>query len=269
SDAHRSGELSFNDNRTGQVVNGQLVSKGLGLATFLIGDVTTFARYVSTSIDARERQWRHFYYAQDTWRATPKLTIAYGIRLDVIIPQSGKDSGSAGLVDPATDKVLPAGVGHTDLNGGVDNSLHFAPRLGVAYQISDRAVIRAGYGRSYDLGVFGSVFGHTVTQNLPVLARQNLNAPTNFGDVFTLAQGPPAFTAFFGLNAPPNRCGVPLAALPSDGTFFLPDGVTPRIVNFKQRLPTVDAWNVTFQYELSKTMSAEAAYVGNKGTHVL
>ena len=53
-------------------------------------------------------------------------------------------------------------------------------------------MIRAGYGRSYDIGVFGSLFGHTVTQNLPVLANQNLNAPNKFDAVFNLAQGPPA-----------------------------------------------------------------------------
>jgi len=129
-------------------------------------------------------------------------------------------------------------------------------------------VIRSGYGRSYDIGVFGSVFGHTVTQNLPVLAIQNISADTNFGRVFTLAQGPPGFTNFFGLNAPPNRGGVQNATLPSNGRFFLPDGVTPRVVNFKQTLPTVDAWNVTVQHQFTQTISAEAGYVGNKGTHV-
>ena len=36
----------------------------------------------------------------------------------------------------------------------------------------------------------------------------------------------------------------------------------------KQRLPTVDAWNLTVQRELTKTISVEIAYVGNKGTHV-
>ncbi|HKF59027.1 MAG TPA: hypothetical protein VKJ45_26535, partial [Blastocatellia bacterium] len=61
---------------------------------------------------------------------------------------------------------------------------------------------------------------------------------------------------------------VPNTSLPANGRFFLPDGVTPRIVNFKQTLPTVDAWNVTVQHQFTETISAEAAYVGNKGTHV-
>jgi outer membrane receptor protein involved in Fe transport len=263
SDNHRSGELSFADTRTGGPG-----SNGLGLATFLIGDVTFFKRFVSSSTDARERQWRQFYYGQDTWRPTPKLTVAYGLRLDIINPQSVNAAGNGGFVDTKTGEVIVAGVGGHDLNGGVENSLNWAPRLGIAYQFGEKTVIRAGYGRSYDLGVFGSVFGHTVTQNLPVLAIQNLSAASPQDRVFTLAQGPPAFTNFFGLTAPPNRGGVANGSLPSSGIFFLPDGVTPRVVNFKQTLPTVDAWNVTVQHEFTKTISVEAAYVGNKGTHV-
>jgi outer membrane receptor protein involved in Fe transport len=265
SDEHRSGHFIFSPNRTASPSTG---AGGLGIATLLIGDVTGFSRYVSTATDAGERQWRHFYYAQDTWRATPKLTVAYGLRLDIINPQAASGPGKAGFPDLTTGEVLVAGVGDVPLNGGVKNSLNWAPRLGLTYQLTPRTVIRGGYGRSYDIGVFGSLFGHTVTQNLPVLATQQLNAPSQFARVFTLAQGPPAFNQFFGLTAPPNAGGVPNATLPSSGHFFLPDGVRPRAVNFKQRLPTVDAWNITFQHQLRSNLSLEVAYVGNKGTHL-
>ena len=63
SDSHRSGELTFNVDRTRGPNGG-----GLGLATFLLGDVTHIGRYASPFTDAGERQWRSFYYAQDTWR---------------------------------------------------------------------------------------------------------------------------------------------------------------------------------------------------------
>lgn len=266
SDEHRSGSLRFSDQRTANPASA--AGTGLGSATFLIGDVTSFARYVSTSTDAGERQWRHFYYAQDTWRATPKLTVAYGLRLDIINPQTASGPGAAGFPNLDTGEVLVAGVGDVPLNGGVKNKMHWAPRLGVTYQLTPKTVIRAGYGRSYDIGVFGSIFGHTVTQNLPVLATQQLNAANQFARVFTLAQGPPAFNNFFGLSAPPNRGGVPLAGLPASGHFFLPDGVRPRVVNFEQTLPSVDAWNVTVQHQFTNSISVEVAYVGNKGTHM-
>lgn len=263
SDVHRSGELSFAQERTRGASGG-----GLGLATFLLGDVTNFGRYISSSTDARERQWRHFYYAQDSWRATQKLTINYGLRMDVINPQSINKAGNAGFLDLNTGQISVVGVGDVGLNGDVENSYNFAPRLSLAYKVTDKLVVRAGYGRSYDIGVFGSLFGHSVTQNLPVLAVQRLNAPSNFDRVFTLAQGAPAFTAFFGLNNTPKNGGTPNTSLPSNGKFFLPDGVFARALPDKQRLPSVDAYNFTVQYQLTDKLSVEAAYVGNKGTHV-
>ncbi len=245
SDAHRSGQLSFSDNRT------RGVDGGLGLATFLLGDVTAFGRFVSTSTNARERQWRHFYYAQDTWRARNKLTLSYGVRLDVINPQTVNEAGNGGFLDLTTGEILVAGEGGIGLNGNVKNTLNWAPRLGATYQISQKTVLRAGFGRSYDIGVFGSLFGHTVTQNLPVLSNQNLNAPNNFDAVFNLAQGPPA----------------PVFPVPVNGRFMLPNGSGARALTPKQRLPTADAWNVTVQHQLTDTLSIEAAYVGNRGSN--
>jgi outer membrane receptor protein involved in Fe transport len=263
SDLHRSGELTFGTGRTRGVGGG-----GLGLATFLLGDVSEFGRYISSNTYASERQWRHFYYGQDTWRATPKLTVNYGLRLDVVNPQSVNKAGAGGFLDLDTGEIKIAGVGDTSLSGNVENSLNFAPRLSVAYKATDKVVIRAGYGRSYDIGVFGSLFGHTVTQNLPVLAVQRLNAPSNFDRVFSLGGGPPAFTTFFGLDDTPKNGGRPNTSSPPNGRFFLPDGVFARAIPDKQRLPSVDAYNVTMQFQLTNTISLEAAYVGNKGTHV-
>jgi TonB dependent receptor len=248
SDAHRSGELTFSSERTRGPQGG-----GLALATFLLGDVTRIRRYVSTSTDARERQWRHFYYGQDTWKVTSKLTVNYGLRFDIINPQTLNEPGNGGFLDLNTGEIRVAGIGDIPLNGGVENSINLAPRLGIAYQINSKTVVRAGYGRSYDIGVFGSVFGHSVTQNLPVLSVQELNSPANFERVFTLAQGPPAPV---------------FPAVGSNGRFRLPDGVFARALPEKQRLPSVDAYNVTGQYQLTDSMSAEVGYVGNKGTHV-
>ncbi|MDQ3252613.1 MAG: TonB-dependent receptor, partial [Acidobacteriota bacterium] len=265
SDASRAGELTFANNTTASATG----AGGLGLATYLLGQVTDFRRYYSQQTDAAERQWRHFYYGQDTWRATPKLTLAYGLRLDVINPQEINAPGNAGFLDLDTGEIRVVGLGDTNLKGNVENSLNFAPRLGAAYQPTEKLVLRLGYGRSYDIGVFGSLFGHSVTQNLPVLAVQSLNASrvnNAAGSVFNLATGP-QLPNLFGLNAPPNQGGVPNTSLPANGRIFLPNGVFARALPEKQRLPTVDAYNVTLQYQLSNTTSVEVAYVGNKGSH--
>src|SRR5262249_40051152 len=128
SDVHRSGELTFSNDGTRGPSGG-----GLGLATFLLGDVTHFGRFASPFTDAGERQWRHFYYAQDTWRPTSKLTLNYGLRLDVINPQTVSGAGKGGFllasvtdghVDIPSPNILVAGVGGIPLNGGVKNSLN-------------------------------------------------------------------------------------------------------------------------------------------------
>jgi outer membrane receptor protein involved in Fe transport len=245
SDAHRSGQLFFDAEGTQGAGGG-----GLGLASFLLGNTSRFRRYVSPNTDARERQWRQFYYLQDTWRATSKLTLNYGLRADIIHPQTVNEPGNGGWLDLDTGEILVGGVGDVDLAGNVKNKVNWAPRLGVTYQVSDRTVVRAGYGRSYDIGVFGSTFGHSVTQNLPVLAVQDLNPPNNFDSVFNLRDGP---------DAPV------FPAVPTNGRFRLPNGVFARALPKEQNLSHVDAYNVTVQRELTPSVSAEIAYVGNRG----
>lgn len=139
----------------------------------------------------------------------------------------------------------------------------YNPRLGIAYQATDKTVIRAGYGRSFDIGVFGSIFGHVATQNLPVLANQSLG---NFGNnsllsAFNLAQGPQAPTSanLPGFNAAPAN-----GLLPNPGY-----AVNSKSRPTTLRLPTLDAWNLSVQQSLTPTLSFTMAYVGNKGTHTL
>src|SRR5262249_55665834 len=236
SDSHRSGQIYFNEQGTAGPTGG-----GLGLATFLLGNVEHFVRYVSTSTDAREKQWRQFYYLQDTWRVTPKFTLNYGIRADIINPQTVNDPGNGGWLDINTGEIRVGGVGDIDLAGNVQNKVNWAPRLGATYQVNHKTVVRAGYGRSYDIGVFGSTFGHAVTQNLPVLAFQALNPPNSFQSVFNLAQGPPAPV---------------FPTVPSNGRFPLPNGVSARLLPDKQNLSHVDAYNFTVQRQLTNTVSA-------------
>jgi len=114
-------------------------------------------------------------------------------------------------------------------------------------------VVRMGYGRSFDIGVFGSLFGHTVTQNLPVLSAQSLSGANSFDAVFNLAQPAPAPV---------------FVTVPANGQVALPNGVFARVLPQQQRPPTVDAYNVTLQRELGPMMSAEVAYVGNHGVRV-
>ena len=269
SDAGRTGDYTFDYRTTSGGTTGGL--GGLDWGTFLLGDVTQMSRYVSTSLDAAERQHRMFYYGQDTWRITPKLTLNYGLRWEVYFPEyvNGKDKGGFANLVQGEDRVAgEAGIG---LNGNIGNAWDaFAPRFGVAYQVNPKTVVRLGYGRSFDMGVFGSNFGHTVTQTLPVLAAQLAQGPSQEVPAFTLTQGPPIFNfptipanGLFPVSGP--NCYQQPIFVSGQNTQLC---VQPHIRPTTQRLPTLDAWNATVQHQLNNTTSIDIAYIGNKGTHV-
>ena len=277
SDSNRTGILNFDAGGTSLAGSG-----GNALATFLLGDVNSFARFVSTSTNAAERQKRLFFYGQDSWRVTPKFTFTYGLRWELYFPETVNAKGNGGFADQQLGVVKVAGYGSIGLDGNVKNTYKaLAPRMSFAYQFDPKTVVRIGYGRSFDIGVFGSNFGHVVTQNLPVLAQQsiadsNLNtaAHNDRSAVFTLGCGPATPAAYCsGLTlGPPSFDFSPiLGAISSGGTLPLlgPLGNTsPNIRPNIQRLPTIDQWNATVQRQVTPTLSITASYVGNKGTHV-
>jgi hypothetical protein len=254
SDTHRAGELTFDGGATGSVAAAGLSqSPGIGLATFLLGDVTKFGRYVSSSTNAAESQRRLFWYGQDAWRLTAKLTINLGLRWEMTFPESVNAAGNGATLNIHDGLMYVFGQGGVSLHGIQNMNWHqFAPRVGVAYQINPKTVVRAGYGISYDLGVFGSNFGHNVTQNPPVLANQSVQPPNGFTSVFTLAQGPPTLAPI---------------VVGSNGTFPLPAGINPKFRPDKITLPTTYQYNVAIQRQFTNKIAITAAYVGNSNRH--
>jgi len=268
SDANRTGILNFNHQGTSDNSTG-----GLDIATFLFGEVTAFNRYVGspTEQNSIETQNRYFLYAQDTWRATQKLTVNYGLRWEFYTPEYVNGKGNGGFAVLPEGVIRVAGYGNISHNGNTRNDYkQFAPRLGIAYEVNPKTVIRMGYGRSYDIGVFGSLFGHTVTQNLPVLANQNINGPTNDNKTpaFNFTVGPAANQ----FPVIPSNGILPLfgpcAPNTPDGTTCLAQNVGPHIRPDKLVAPVVDAWNATVQRQLTNKTSIDVAYVGNHGSHV-
>lgn len=264
SDANRTGQLNFNHLGTANVVGNSQVG-GLDLASFLLGNVSFFERFDSLSSGATEDQKRLFFYAQDNFRMTPKLTFTYGVRWEDYAPEvmAGKDLG--GFANVSEGVIRVAGEGPYGLNGNINSNLGaFAPRIGIAYQLRQKTVVRVGYGRSFDMGVFGSNFGHVVTQNLPVLVHQTLSAVNTVG-----AGATNNVIAAYQMDSAPTAVVFPTGSivngvLPLEG----PTGtVDPRIRPTTQRLATIDMWNATVQHQLTSTMTLEVAYLGNKGTH--
>ena len=279
SDNDRTGNNNFGSGPTSNGNGGT----GLGFATYVLGDVTAFNRYIGTpsETNAKEFQPRDFFYGQDTWRVTPKLTVNIGLRYEYYAPERVNAAGNGALLNLDTGWINVAGEGGIPLNMGVAApKFPFNPRLGIAYSFNNNTVLRAGYGRSFDLGVFGSVFGHTVTQNLPVLINQAVTQPGNYASYAFSLDNPIIRTAnVAGLTnyqpvAPNGQGQIAMGGpnspiVPGSGGLTVGQFVDEKARPYTERLTTLDAWNVAIQRSLGPTISVTLAYVGNKGTHTL
>ncbi|HEV2424725.1 MAG TPA: TonB-dependent receptor [Terriglobia bacterium] len=262
SDEHRSGEISFTDSVTGNatvdaLANGSATT-GAALASFLLGQPSSFGRYFTgIGLYPGLRQTRIFLYGQDTWRITHRLTLDYGLRWENYLPEGAAKPGGAGSFDPLTGQVLVAGLGGNSLSLNVKPyNVGFAPRLGVAYQLQTRTVLRAGYGWGYTPAGYGSIFGQGLEYNPPILNGQTIPQANPYSPDFNLLTGPP-----LPVNPP----------IGSNGSYPLPDGIS--VYNWfwplnAYRVPMAYFWNATVQHEFSDGVSFQIAYVGNVGRHL-
>ncbi len=266
SDQHRSGVYGFNPDITALNVAGT-PSGGLGLASFLVGEPSSFSRFAQIDTTEQDVQWSMYYYAEDTWRITPKLTLNYGLRWDTWFADESLNKGQGGRYDATTNTVFIPGVGGVSLSGGVKTPYHnFSPRLGIAYSLNPKTVIRTGWGRSYFQGTFGwtfnvldaDVYPSIVNQHVPVA---NSFSPINFGTPVTpcaspLCTSPPSATALF-------------PAIPSNGQLHLVCcEIQTSNIPTDLKIPYVDSYNLTVERVVFTDATLSLAYVGNVGRHL-
>lgn len=260
SNALRSGTYFFRAARTSGVDANGVESPGVGFASFLLGDTSTFWRTQTANTNAASRQNLFFTYVQDQWRATHNITVDYGLRWEIYTPEALTASGAGGLLNLNTGILGIAGVGQFNSAANVKNNLKmFAPRLGVAWQVQPSTVVRAGYGIVYGQGWAGDSFGAVMTTSFPTQIQQSVNPVSSFAAVFNLtspengvAPGPPGYT---------------FPAIPPSGAYPLPDGIYQIARPMTVRLPTVQGWNLTVQHELTSSLSLQVAYVGSQAYH--
>lgn len=225
------------------------VDTGLGVASLLLGFPSLERRGV-ISDTPRNRLTQYFFFAQDDFKVSRKLTINYGLRYEYYSPAVDQRDNQSNF-DIASGQVLLAGRGDNSRSLVTSDKNNFAPRIGFAYSVNDRTVIRSGYGISYFPDKFGAS-GGTLNTNFPFITLQQINPP----DPFTPA---PALSLESGI-APPTSADLsqPSLALVGDITAFDPD----------YKIGYVQFWNLTVQRQLFSDLVLEAAYVGTKGTHL-
>lgn len=249
------GNFGFSQTVTGteiETVPGTVASLsgvGLGTATFLLGLPTSFDRGILKGW-AGDRHTRFAVYGQDIWRATPKLTINYGLRYDFFSPLTPRKAGDEVNIDLSTGDLLFAGVGDVSRSAGVKGDFNnFSPRIGFAYKVTQKTVIRAGFGRSYFMSNYGGG-SYQLTINYPTVQAQFLSQPDIYHEVFPIDQGPPTPTP---------------AVFPTSGRSPAPSGNFFNIRDLNKKNEYVDSWNLTAERQLAHDLRLSVAYVGNSG----
>jgi hypothetical protein len=197
------------------------------------------------------RQRQYFMYIQDDFRVSNKLTLNLGLRWEFATPRWERDNVLSNF-DPATNSILTA------KNGGIyDRTLvnpdykDFAPRIGLAYSIDPKAVVRGGYGISYvhlerlgsadELGINGPQV------NIVTINQSLVNGQVPAGFMTSYGGFPPGF------NSPQN---------------FVPVNANISYIPKDTRWPYVQTWFLSVQRELIKDTVLEVAYNGNHGSRL-
>ena len=211
----------------------------VGTAGAIFGQTAQTALGAQEDITVRVRNWSFF--AQDTWKVRPRLTVSYGLRWEVNPAPSGSKPLYTYLTPEDKREIGPAPVGtplyRTDWRG-------FGPRAGVVWQVSPREgremTLRAGWGMFYDLGA--GIIGQAAA-GFPYFRQRIFLQGTSFPLPVELAQ-PPEFSLT-----------PPIAAL---------YGASRDL-----RLPVTYQWNVTVERALGRSRVASVGYVGAAGRKLL
>jgi len=217
-------------------------------AAFLIGATDQTGRtYMPITPTNRQTQFAAF--LQDSYQVTRKLTLDVGLRYEYYSPVTPRYKGGASNYDPYTNTLLIAGYGDVNLATGVDaQALNMAPRFGFAYRLSNRQVVRGGYGISYWTGRFGFTGGTLSTQ---------------FPTIFNVQQGNTGdFIVDGSLTTLPV---VQFVDIPANGRITPAPNQAFFEIPSRNRLPYVQNYNFTYQRDLGHDIVFDVGYVGNLG----
>lgn len=252
------GTFNFGSGQTA-LNGGPKTSFANNFASVLLGVPSQVGRDLPVYFPAY-RAWQLFLYGGDKWQVNSKLTVNLGLRWAFYPPATPQFPGGFSNYDGATNSLVIAGIGGNPMNLGMRTKYRdFAPRIGIAYRLTQRDVIRAGFGISYQ-----PFEDNTYAYNFPVKQNNAFNNLSSFGPAI-LPDGTPA-TLAKGFPAPL------VAAVPSNG--IIPVN-TPllRSQNYvvipKNYVdPYSESWNFTYERALPGQLALDIGYVGNRGVHI-
>jgi len=248
--------ISTGSNGLATACNSSKLGVANDVASLLLDVPYQLGRDLNTYFPAY-RQWEFFAFVGDKWQVSPKLTLDLGVRWEFYPPATPAFAGGFSNYNMNNNTLVLAGIGGNPSNLGMQTRYkYFAPRVGAAYRLTEKTVIRAGFGTSYT-----PFPDNTYAYNYPV--RSN-NFYGNVGDGFAttlLSNGQPAtFQNGFPLPVP--------VSIPSNG--IIPAGgsllsQSEFIINSNFKNPYTESWNIAVQQALPGHWTLDLAYVGLHG----
>ncbi|MGH9899867.1 MAG: carboxypeptidase regulatory-like domain-containing protein, partial [Pyrinomonadaceae bacterium] len=217
---------------------------GNSFASFLLGQVQTFSIDVQQTV-LRPRAHTQEYFVQDDFKASSRLTINAGLRYTLNFPSTDADNQGA-VFNLQTQQLEYLGQNGSSRSARKLHKLDFGPRLGAAYRLHDKTVLRAGYGVIW-IEQAGITTPFTTPQ-FPFIQTVSQRTLDNITPAFVLSAGPS------------------VAPIPPTADAGLGQGVFTVDANLGSGY--AQQWNVAVQRELMKNMVVEVAYAGSKITHV-
>jgi hypothetical protein len=203
-------------------------------------------------------------YVRDQWQVTSNLTVNYGMRWEYY-PIYSHDNYGAVRYDLATHNILIGGEGGVPWDTGANASKKgFAPRLGVAYRLGPKTVIRTGYGITIDpdnMRNQRNAFPSVINQDYAPLNTYQFITYPGVAQV-SLRNGIPAptYPDITVGTIKPSTTASPSTYLPSTGTVTFPQNMNRGYIQ---------SWNFFVQREFSPTLTAEVGYVGTHAVHTM
>jgi len=223
------------------------------LADFMLGNPQNFGKATQINNPNALRFSGFAFYAQDTYQATPRLTLTYGLRYEYY-PFVTRDHSGAFRYDPASGNVLIGG------RGGVPNDTGehvgwgmIVPRFGVNYRLDQATVLRTGFGMTVDPDNF-----RFLRDSYPAVILQSYNGATSYNAGGCLNSG--SYVPLGGCT----YTGIPAATLPdlNQGKLPLPSTVSTNTVPQDFRRPYIYSYNAAVEHEFPKHFIATLTYVG-------
>jgi len=256
----KSGAGTFAFNAVQTQLPGFSDSTGHAFASFLLGAVQSTSRGI-VAANFGHRVSQPGFYFQDDWKVNKKLTVNLGIRWEIIGPLyevAGRMSNlDPTLPNPGAGNRPGALVFADQLGKNTFQNRYWKqidPRFGFAYAVNQKLVVRAGYALTNTPPISnGFGFPGTLGYNGSISVNTS-NTPLQFPQdpVMDLSSRYPDFTGTLPNHSPTLANGL-------NTTYIRPDG---------NRLPYVQNYNASVQYQLPASTVLEVSYIGNKGTRL-